>query len=147
MSTISDLIYVTLFAVVWPLFEYFFFWPAFLRGSQTNAARARARLWFMAIMVEWGLVALGATLWVKGNRSWASLGFVGALFVLIVALFNSLWPAIALHAVVDFGGGIIAWIALRESQLTNGIVEAELQTQSTIGVRVESNTTLRSADR
>jgi uncharacterized protein len=254
MTTNADLFYVTLIVVAWPLFEYFFFWPAFLRGVQTNRARAWAWLWFMAILLQWSLVALGAALWVRANRSWASLGFstpegwrwwvsialfvllaayyayaivtvtrssvakasmrqqfgklavvmprtrselylfggasltagfceeflyrgyiiwlfapwlgwwgaaalsvpffasihayqgwngmirtgvLGALFVLMVALLGSLWPAIALHVVVDLGAGILAWLALRESQLTDGIVEAELQTENAIGVEAE----------
>jgi len=31
-----------------------------------------------------------------------------------VAVFDSLWPAIALHTVVDLGGGTMAWVALRD---------------------------------
>jgi uncharacterized protein len=41
---------------------------------------------------------------------------VGALFTLVVAIFQSLWPAIALHALVDLGSGAMAWLALREEQ-------------------------------
>lgn len=39
---------------------------------------------------------------------------VGAVFTLVVAVFESLWPAIVLHALVDFGSGTMAWLALRE---------------------------------
>jgi membrane protease YdiL (CAAX protease family) len=41
-------------------------------------------------------------------------GVVGALFTLVVAVSESLWPAIALHALIDFGSGTMAWLALRE---------------------------------
>lgn len=254
MTTIADLFYVTLIVVAWPLFEYFLFWPTFLRRVQTNRARAWAWFWLVTILLQWGLVALGATLWVRGNRSWASLGFstpegwrcwisialfvllaayyayaiftvarssvakasmrqqfgklavvmprtrsemylfggasltagfceeflyrgyiiwlfspwlgwwgaaalsvplfasihayqgwngmirtgvLGAVFVLIVALLDSLWPAIALHVVVDLGAGVLAWLALRESQLANDVVESERQTESAIGVEAK----------
>ncbi len=43
---------------------------------------------------------------------------VGAFFTLVVAIFVSLWPAIALHALIDLGQGTIAWLALREGQTT-----------------------------
>ena len=48
----------------------------------------------------------------QGNRT----GIVGAFFTLVVAIFNSLWPAIALHAVVDLAAGTMAWLALREDE-------------------------------
>ncbi len=38
----------------------------------------------------------------------------GAFFTMVVAIFGSLWPAIALHALIDLGSGIMAWLALRE---------------------------------
>ena len=41
-------------------------------------------------------------------------GMVGALLTLVVAILGSLWPAIALHALIDLGSGMIAWPALRE---------------------------------
>jgi hypothetical protein len=43
-------------------------------------------------------------------------GVVGAFFTLVVGIFNSLWPAIALHALVDLGAGMMAWLALREDK-------------------------------
>jgi hypothetical protein len=38
---------------------------------------------------------------------------VGVALTLVVAIFGSLWPAIALDAVVDIGSGTIVWLALR----------------------------------
>jgi len=32
-----------------------------------------------------------------------------------VATFDSLWPAIVLHAVMDLAAGVMAWLALREA--------------------------------
>jgi len=31
---------------------------------------------------------------------------------LVVAIFDSLWPVIAPHAFIDFGAGMLAWLAL-----------------------------------
>jgi hypothetical protein len=39
-------------------------------------------------------------------------------------------PAIVLHVLVDFGAGIIAWLALRGGQATGGGVEVEKQTET-----------------
>jgi membrane protease YdiL (CAAX protease family) len=232
MTTLPDLLYVALFAVVLPLCDYLVHWPAFHRQSQADPARARTRLWMGAIGYPWALVAVGAALWVANDRSWTSFGFsvpdgwrlwtsialflllaayyafavasvarssdaraslrqqigkltalmphtrtelywfggasltagfceeflfrgyfilvftpwlgwwgaaalsllifaiahvgvyqgwngalrtgiVGAVFTLAVAIFDSLWPAIALHALVDVGAGVMAWLALR----------------------------------
>lgn len=225
-----DLIYVTLFAVALPLWDYLVYWPAYQRLSQTDPATARKRLWTAASLWPWAIVAIGAALWMASDRSWASFGFsvpqgwrlrtsialfvliaayyiyaiatvarsadaragirqqatltvvlphtrselyrwsgvaltagfceeflyrgyfiwvfapwlgwwgaaalsvlffaaghayqgwkgvlhtgiVGAVFTLVVATLDSLWPAIALHAIVDLGSGVIAWLALRE---------------------------------
>lgn len=235
MTTLPDLLYVALFAVAFPLWDHFVFWPAFRRQSRADPAGARRRLWTQAIGYAWALVAVGAALWVATNRSWASLGLsvpegwrlwtslalflllaayhayaaaalarssearaslrqqvgnltailphtrtelywfggvsmtagfceeflyrgyfiwvfspwlgwwgaaalslpffavahvavyegwtgavrtgvVGAFLTLVVAIFNSLWPAIALHAVIDLGAGMMAWLALREGK-------------------------------
>jgi hypothetical protein len=232
MATLPDLLFVALFAVALPLWDYFVSWPAFHRQSLADPARARKRLWIGAIVYLWALVALGSALWVVNDRSWASLGFsvpdawrlwaaiglvlllvvynvqaaaavardpqarakvrqqfsgaiadvmpqtqselywfgavsltagfceeflfrgyfiwtlaptlgwwggaalsvlifagghayqgwngvlrtgiVGIFFTLVVAVFGSLWPAIALHGLVDLGSGIMAWLALRD---------------------------------
>lgn len=231
-----DLIYVALFAVALPLWDYLVYWPAYQRQSQIDPAGARKRLWTGASIWPWALVAIGAALWVANGRSWASLGFtvphgwrlwasvalflliaayyvyaiatvarnadaragirknetlivvmphtqaelyrwngvaltagfceeflyrgyfiwvfapwlgwwgaaalsmvffaaghayqgwkgvlhtgiVSTVFTLVVATFDSLWPAIALHAIVDLGSGVIAWLALREEPAARG---------------------------
>lgn len=253
--TFLDILYVALFAVALPLWDYFVFWPAFHRRAQADQARARRRLSRGAISSAWALVAIGAALWVWNDRSWASFGFsvpdgwrlwtsiglfvllaayfaytvaalasspdarasvrqqfgaitallphtrrdmywfggvsltagfceeflfrgyfiwfftpwlgwwgaaalslvifaighvgvyqewsgalrtgiVGALFTLVVAIFDSLWPAIALHALFDLGQGMIAWLALREGQATDDAAEVEQrsETRSASGV-------------
>jgi len=97
MTTLPDFLYVALFAVAFPLWDYLVFWPAFRRQSQFDPARARRRLWKLAMGYAWPLVAVGAALWVANDRSWTSFGFsvpVGwrlwtsiALFVLLAAYF------------------------------------------------------------
>ena len=245
MTTLPDLLYVALFAVAFPLWDYLVFWPAFHRQSQADPARARTRAWTLTIVSAWPLVAVGAALWVAKDRSWTQFGFsvpdgwrlwtsialflllatyyayavvslarssderaslrqqigkldtvlphtrtdlywfggvsltagfceeflyrgyfilafspwlgwwgaaalslpffavghlyqgwngvlrtgiVGALFTLVVAIFGSLWPAIALHALSDLGSGVIAWLALREGSATGDVVEGERPT-------------------
>ncbi|MFN0152383.1 MAG: CPBP family intramembrane glutamic endopeptidase [bacterium] len=241
MTTTLDLLYVALFAIGVPLWDYFVFWPAFHRRLQVDPARARMWLCRLSIATAWPLIAVGAALWVGSDRSWASFGFsvpdgwrlwmaiavvlllaayqvygvatvarnadvragvrkqfsgelanvlphtrtelywfggvaltagfceeflyrgyfvyafspwlgwwgaaalslpffaighlyqgwngvlrtgiVGALFTLLVAIFGSLWPAIALHAILDLGQGTIAWLALREGSDRDDAVE------------------------
>ncbi len=240
MTTLPDMLYVALFAVVGPLIGYSVYWPAYRRLSQADPTWARNWLWKSAIGEQWSLVAFGAAIWVASDRSWTSLGFtvpdgwrlwtaiglilllaayhawaittlarssearanlrqqagpvaavlpytrtelywfggvsltagfceeflfrgyfiwaftpwlgwwaaaalallifavghiyqgwngvlrtgvVGAFFTLAVAIFDSLWPAIALHFLWDLGMGIIAWLALREGSANGDGVE------------------------
>jgi uncharacterized protein len=67
----------------------------------------------------WGAAALSLLIFASGHayQGWNGAlrtGVVGAFFTLVVAISGSLWPAIALHALLDLGQGIIAWLALRE---------------------------------
>ena len=254
MTTLLDLLYVLLFAVAFPLWDYFIFWPAFHRQSKADPARARMRLCRLTIGSAWPMVAVGAALWVANNRSWTSFGFsvpegwrfwvsialflllaayqayavatlalssnardgmrqqigkltailphtrtelnwfggmsltagfceeflyrgyfvwvfspwlgwwgaaalslpffavthvyqgwngvlrtgiVGALFTLVVAILGSLWPAIALHALIDLGSGMMAWLVLREGSARGDAVEGGPPTdsQSASGVK------------
>jgi membrane protease YdiL (CAAX protease family) len=242
MTTLPDLLYVALFALAFPLWDYLVFWPAFRRQSQADPARARTRLWQIAIGSGCALVAVGAALWVANGRSWTSFGLsvpdgwrlwtsialflllaayhayavatlagssdarasmrqqigtltalvphtltelywfggvsltagfceeflyrgyfvsvfspwlgwwgaaalslpffamghlyqgwngvlrtgmVGAFYTLVVGIFGSLWPAIALHALMDVGAGMMAWLALREGSARGDVVERE----------------------
>jgi membrane protease YdiL (CAAX protease family) len=242
MTTLFDLLYVALFAVAFPLWDYLVFWPAFRLQSQADPARARMRLWKLSIGSAWPMVAVGAALWIANDRSWTTLGFsvpdgwrlwtsnalflllaayhayavaslarssdaraslrqqigklttvlphtrtemyrfggvsltagfceeflyrgyfiwvlspwlgwwgaaalsllffavghlyqgwngalrtgmVGAFFTLVVAISNSLWPAIVLHALLDLSQGMIAWLALREGSARGEVIEGE----------------------
>jgi membrane protease YdiL (CAAX protease family) len=237
VSALPDLLYVVLFAAVFPVLDYLVFWPAFRRRLHVDPARARTWLWAWSIAGAWPVVAVGAVLWETNHRSWTEFGLavpvgwrlwasgflfaltaayflyaalalagnadaraavrqqfgrladvlphtrtelswfagvsltagfceeflfrgyfilvvgpwmgwwgaaalsvvifalghayqgwsgalrtgvVAVLFTLLVATFDSLWPAIAVHTLWDFGQGCIAWLVLRE-----GIVDAE----------------------
>jgi membrane protease YdiL (CAAX protease family) len=67
----------------------------------------------------WGAAALSLTFFATGHayQGWNGVlrtGIVGGLFTLVVAISGSLWPAIALHALHDLGGGIMAgWCCAR----------------------------------
>jgi hypothetical protein len=58
--------------------------------------------------------------------------------MLVVAILGSLWPAIVLHALVDLGHGIMAWLALREGPMPDGLVEAALRVDTQAASGVES---------
>ena len=67
----------------------------------------------------WGAAALSLLFFAGGHayQGWSGIlrtGIVGAIFTITVAIFDSLWPAIALHALHDLGGGVVAWLALRD---------------------------------
>ena len=69
----------------------------------------------------WGAAALSLSFFAiwhlyQGWNGVLHTGIAGALFTLVVAIFDSLWPAIALHALVDLSNGVMAWLALREAR-------------------------------
>jgi uncharacterized protein len=75
----------------------------------------------------WGAAALSLSIFAIGHiyQGWNGVlrtGIVGALYTLSVATFNSLWPAIALHALLDLAGGIMAWLALRDESADGDVV-------------------------
>lgn len=243
MPTGLDLVYVALFAIAGPLWDYLVTWPALNREPQADPARARRRLWTGAIVQPWLVVAIGAALWRHHGRPWTALGLatpggwrwwsalglvllvvahsalsatsvardpkvresvrqqmfgkttelmphsraelvgfgavsltagfceeflfrgyfiwalapwlgwwgaaalsllifasahayqgwngvlrtgiVGALYTLVVAVLGALWPAMALHFLLDFGMGVIAWLALREVRTSGDLERAE----------------------
>jgi membrane protease YdiL (CAAX protease family) len=67
----------------------------------------------------WGAAGLSLLAFVaahayQGVAGLLRVGLVGAVLTLVVAIFGSLWPAIALHALLDIGSGVAAWLVLRE---------------------------------
>jgi membrane protease YdiL (CAAX protease family) len=66
----------------------------------------------------WGAAALSVPLFglahaYQGWRGIVRTALVGAGFVAIVALLDSLWPAIVLHFLVDAFSGVMAWVVLQ----------------------------------
>jgi membrane protease YdiL (CAAX protease family) len=67
----------------------------------------------------WIAVGLAAVLFgvahaYQGAAGVLRTGLLGLIFMAIVLLTGSLWPAIVLHAAVDAMGGVIAWLVLRD---------------------------------
>ena len=77
-------------------------------------------LWALAPWLGWwGAAAVSVPFFgllhaYQGWRGVVRTALVGACFVMIVAVLQSLWPAIVLHALVDAFAGGIAWRVLRE---------------------------------
>jgi hypothetical protein len=116
MTSLPDLIFVAVFAVAGPLTDYLVFWPAFQRLSRAGPAWARKWLWGW-----WGAAALSLALFAVAHlyQGWGGVlktGIAGILFTAVVAISGSLWPAIAMHALIDLGAGVMAWLALREAR-------------------------------
>jgi hypothetical protein len=94
----------------------------------------------------WGAAALSLPFFAVAHlyQGWNGVlrtGLIGALLTLVVAILGSLWPAIALHALIDLGSGMIAWLALREGSARRDAVEEERPTepQPASGVQSESD--------
>lgn len=78
-------------------------------------------VWTLAPWVGWwSAVALGTPIFgllhgYQGRTGVVKTAIVGLLMAAVVALTGTLVTAMALHAVIDLGAGIITWIALREN--------------------------------
>jgi membrane protease YdiL (CAAX protease family) len=92
-------------------------------------------IWALAPWLGWwGAAALSLACFAVAHiyQGWNGVlrtGMVGAIFTLAVAIFDSLWPAIALHALVDLGAGIMAWMVLREGSAQGDVMEVEQRTE------------------
>lgn len=79
-------------------------------------------IWALAPWLGWwGAAALSALIFALGHayQGWDGVirtGIVGVLYTVVVAVTGSLWPAIALHVLIDLGSGTMAWLALRAEQ-------------------------------
>jgi uncharacterized protein len=74
----------------------------------------------------WGAAALSLAIFAIGHiyQGWNGVlrtGIVGGIYTLVVAITDSLWPAIALHALLDLAGGIMSWLALRDGATTRDV--------------------------
>ena len=75
----------------------------------------------------WGAAGLSVVIFAvghayQGRQGIFRTGAVGALFTLVVAVFDSLWPAIAMHALLDLGQGTMAWLALSGREPVAGVI-------------------------
>jgi hypothetical protein len=83
-------------------------------------------LWaFQAVLGVWGAAALSVVVFAlahayQGARGIVSAGIAGILFTLVVLVLGSLLPAIALHALIDIGQGLVAWLVFRRGQGESG---------------------------
>jgi len=68
-------------------------------------------LWFAAAV---SLVVFAAAHAYQGAKGVVAVGVVGGALTLIVLVFGSLVPAIAVHMLTDAGEGLVAWHALRD---------------------------------
>ena len=74
----------------------------------------------------WGAAALSLAIFAIAHvyQGWTGVvrtGIFGALYTLLVAAFDSLWPAIALHVLVDLAGGVMAWLVLRDESANDPV--------------------------
>ncbi len=87
-------------------------------------------LWvFQPMFGLWGaaafsVVTFGLAHAYRGVKGILGAGTVGLLLTSVVLISGSLWPAIALHALADFGGGLVAWLALRQVRHASDVVAA-----------------------
>jgi CAAX protease family protein len=74
---------------------------------------------FQPMLGLWGAAASSVVVFAvahayQGAKGILATGIVGSLLSLVVLFSGSLLPAMALHALVDIGQGLIAWLVLRE---------------------------------
>ena len=75
---------------------------------------------FQPVLGLWGAAALSLAAFAmahayQGPKGMVAVAVLGLLFTLAVLCFGSLWPAMALHALVDAGQGLTTWIVLRRA--------------------------------
>ena len=83
------------------------------RGYLIWAFQPTFGLWGAAIF---SLFVFAAAHAYQGAKNALVAGLIGGVLTLVVLISGSLWPAIALHALVDFGQNLIGWLAIRRVQ-------------------------------
>ena len=84
---------------------------------------------FQPTLGLWGAAALSLAIFAvahayQGAKGILAVGVMGGLFTLVVLVSGSLLPAIVLHALVDVGQGLVAWLILRRSPDTRVLAAA-----------------------
>lgn len=89
------------------------------RGYLIWVSQPLLGLWGAAAL---SLVAFAAAHAYQGAKGMVAVGALGAVFTVVVLTLGSLWPAMMIHATVDAGEGLAAWLVLRkrESGHTHG---------------------------
>ena len=84
---------------------------------------------FQPMLGLWGAAAFSVVVFAvahayQGGKGILGAGIVGILLTLVVLISGSLLPAMALHALVDVGSGLVAWLVLRQVHVEGDIVTA-----------------------
>jgi membrane protease YdiL (CAAX protease family) len=87
-------------------------------------------IWILQPVAGWWVAAI-ASLAVfsavhayQGAAGMIRSATLGAAFTAIVVLTRSLWPAIVLHAALDWTGGLTGWLILRDPEVSAQETEA-----------------------
>ncbi|HET9793459.1 MAG TPA: CPBP family intramembrane glutamic endopeptidase, partial [Thermoanaerobaculia bacterium] len=75
---------------------------------------------FRPLLGLWGAAALSLIVFATahayhGVAGALAVGIVGAFLTLVVLIFGSLWPAVAMHVLVDLQQGFAAWLVLQKA--------------------------------
>lgn len=87
---------------------------------------------FTPLLGLWGAAAFSVAVFAaahgyQGGKGVLATGIVGGLLTLLVLMIGSLWPAIAMHVLIDLEQGVVAWLLLRdvrEGDVLTGTVPA-----------------------
>jgi hypothetical protein len=84
---------------------------------------------FQPVVGLWGAAAFSVVVFAaahayQGIKGVLATGVVGILLTVVVLVFKSLLPAIALHAFVDIGQGLVAWLVLRKVSGKSGELQS-----------------------
>jgi membrane protease YdiL (CAAX protease family) len=75
---------------------------------------------FQPLLGLWGAAALSLVVFAaahayNGPVGALAAGIVGAFLTWVVLIFGSLWPAVAMHLLIDLQQGFAAWLVLQEA--------------------------------
>jgi membrane protease YdiL (CAAX protease family) len=79
-------------------------------------------IWTLAPMLGWwGAAAIGSACFgllhaYQGRGGIVRTGLVGVAMAGLVTITRSIYPAMALHALIDIGSGLVTWTALRDPE-------------------------------